>query len=110
MARAGRRFAALCIDWALAWGIATLISQPLGDFTPIVIFAVLQILLIPTIGGGIGHRLLGMRVLPLGAGHIGFWKPIVRTVLLVLVVPALVWDSDQRGFHDKIAGTALIRS
>jgi hypothetical protein len=27
----------------------------------------------------------------------------------VLVLPALVWDSDQRGFHDKVAGTVLIR-
>ena len=27
-----------------------------------------------------------------------------------LVVPALVWDSDQRGFHDKVAGTVLIRA
>jgi hypothetical protein len=24
-------------------------------------------------------------------------------------VPALVWDSDQRGFHDKVAGTVLLR-
>jgi hypothetical protein len=33
----------------------------------------------------------------------------VRTALLMVVVPALVWDSDQRGFHDKVAGTVLIR-
>jgi len=33
----------------------------------------------------------------------------VRSVLLGLAIPALVWDSDQRGFHDKIAGTVLIR-
>jgi len=25
------------------------------------------------------------------------------------VIPVLVWDSDQRGFHDKIAGTVLVR-
>jgi hypothetical protein len=34
----------------------------------------------------------------------------VRTLLLCLVIPVLVWDSDQRGFHDKIAGTVLIRA
>ena len=32
-----------------------------------------------------------------------------RTALLVIIIPVLVWDSDQRGFHDKIAGTVLIR-
>jgi hypothetical protein len=34
----------------------------------------------------------------------------VRSLLLGIVIPALVWDSDQRGFHDKVAGTVLIRA
>jgi hypothetical protein len=34
----------------------------------------------------------------------------VRSVLLMIVIPALVWDSDHRGFHDKIAGTVLVRA
>jgi len=34
---------------------------------------------------------------------------LVRTVLLAVVIPALIWDRDTRGFHDKIAGTVLIR-
>ena len=33
-----------------------------------------------------------------------------NALLLIIVIPALVWDSDQRGFHDKGAGTVLIRS
>jgi len=51
-----------------------------------------------------------MHVVPVGGGWVGPWRPIVRTVLLLLVVPALIWDSDQRGFHDKLAGTVLIRA
>ncbi|HEY2556658.1 MAG TPA: RDD family protein, partial [Diaminobutyricibacter sp.] len=73
------------------------------------IFVVMQIVFIPTIGGSIGHRLLGLRLVALKGGWIGLWRPVVRTLLLALVVPALVWDSDQRGFHDKIAGTVLLR-
>ncbi len=73
------------------------------------VFAALQILFLVTTGGSVGHRLLGMRVTPLSGGYIGFWRPVVRTLLLVVIVPALVWDSDQRGFHDKVAGTVLIR-
>jgi hypothetical protein len=38
------------------------------------------------------------------------WRPIVRTLLLIVVIPAVVWDADQRGLHDKAAGTVLIRS
>ena len=33
----------------------------------------------------------------------------VRVPAFRLVIPLLVWDSDQRAFHDKIAGTVLIR-
>jgi uncharacterized RDD family membrane protein YckC len=35
---------------------------------------------------------------------------IVRTVLLMLLVPALIWDKDRRGLHDRIAQTVVIRN
>lgn len=81
-----------------------------ATFTTLGIFAVMQMLFIPTLGGSIGHRILGLRVVPIAGGWIGLWRPAVRTLLLSLVIPVLVWDSDQRGFHDKIAGTVLIRA
>lgn len=112
VARAGRRIIALLVDWASAMLISLLFtpyeSVAYTWVTPLV-FAVLQIVFIPTIGGSLGHRLLGMRVIPLEGGWVGPWRPVVRTALLLIVVPALVWDSDQRGFHDKVAGTVLIR-
>ena len=112
VARAGRRIIALLVDWASAMLISLLFtpyeSVAYTWVTPLV-FAALQVVFIPTIGGSLGHRLLGMRVIPLEGGWIGAWRPVVRTALLLIVVPALVWDSDQRGFHDKVAGTVLIR-
>lgn len=111
--RVGRRIGGLLIDWASAMLIALLFtpyeSVAYTWVTPIV-FAVLQVMFIPTLGGSIGHRAVGLRVAPLSGGWIGVWRPVVRTALLVFVVPALVWDSDQRGFHDKIAGTVLVRA
>lgn len=110
--RAGRRIAALAIDWAVALLIALLFapySSLLHSWLTLAIFAVMQVLFIPTIGGSVGHRLTGMRVVPTTGGWVGFWRPVVRTLLLVIVIPALIWDSDQRGFHDKVAGTVLIR-
>ncbi|TFB51354.1 RDD family protein [Cryobacterium tagatosivorans] len=112
VARPGRRIAALAIDWALAYAASALFFSADGfvnGFATTGLFVALQILFIPTIGGSVGHRLVGLYVVPLAGGWVGPWRPIVRSVLLGLVVPALVWDSDQRGFHDKVAGTVLVR-
>lgn len=111
VARVGRRVAAIVIDWAIAMLLANLFAD--GTAVALVtelVFVVMQIVFIPTIGGSIGHRALGMRVVSIRGGWVGVWRPIVRSVLLALVIPVLVWDSDQRGFHDKIAGTVLVRA
>ncbi|MGB4136145.1 MAG: RDD family protein [Microbacterium sp.] len=119
IARVGRRIGALAIDYAAATIIAIgfLGYDPFAlpseagwrQFAPMMVFAVLQILFIPTAGGSPGHRMLGMRVLRLGGGWSGLWRPIVRTLLLVVVIPAVIWDADQRGLHDKAAGLVLVR-
>ena len=80
------------------------------SFATWLLFLVLQIVAITIIGGSIGHRLLGCYVAPLAGGWVGLWRPAVRSILLALVIPAIVWDSDQRGFHDKVAGTVLLRT
>ena len=114
VARFGRRVLALVLDWFSALLIARLIfpavdNQALSAWT-LLIFIVLQIAFIPTIGGSIGHRVCGMRVVTLTGQWVGLWRPVVRTLLLAAIVPLLVWDSDQRAFHDKVAGTVLIRA
>jgi len=109
VARIGRRLVAIMIDWALASGI----SAAFFSYSPgatLGVFATLQVVFIPTIGGSLGHRLVGLHVVALGGGWVGPWRPAVRTLLLVVVIPALVWDSDQRGFHDTVAGTVLVKA
>jgi uncharacterized RDD family membrane protein YckC len=111
--RAGRRIAALAIDQFLATAATfALFDYTFLDYNGFAVtgvFVALQIVFIPTIGGSIGHRLVGLRLVPLTGGWVGLWRPAVRSLLLGLAFPALVWDSDQRGFHDKVAGTVLIR-
>ena len=118
--RLGRRVAALAIDYAAATLIASALfgfrqfdlpkEAGLTQFAPMIVFAVLQIVFIPTIGGSPGHRIVGMRLVMMNGGWVGLWRPIVRTVLLILVIPAVIFDADQRGLHDKAVGTVLIRA
>jgi len=39
----------------------------------------------------------------------GLLRATLRTLLLLLLVPAVIWDRDGRGLHDKLAGTLLVR-
>ena len=113
VARVGRRILAIAIDWLAAIVVALAFapySSALHSWLTLGVFALMQVVFIPTIGGSIGHRVMGLRVVPIAGGWVGLWRPVLRTALLVIVVPALVWDSDQRGFHDKVAGTVLIRA
>ncbi len=54
--------------------------------------------------------LFGMRLVRLDGGWVGLWRPVLRTILLILVIPAVIWDADRRGLHDKLLGTVVVRT
>ncbi|MFC3688082.1 RDD family protein [Aquipuribacter hungaricus] len=104
-----RRSAALLVDWLLALLVGQTLLPQLSSWAPLLVFGVVQVLLVGTLGYGPGHRLLGLRVeRPLG-GHARPLAALVRTLLLVLVIPAVVTDDDGRGLHDRAAGTVVVR-
>ena len=108
----GRRVAALAIDWVISLFIAGgfLRGAHLGQFAPLLVLLVMNVLLVGTAGSTIGQRLLALRVETLDSRRPGLLKALVRSVLLCLAVPPLVWDADQRGLHDRFAGTVLARA
>lgn len=107
VARLGRRVGALFIDYGAAYLISGFFAwDALAIFA---IFAAIQIVFLPTLQGSPGHRIVGLRLQRLDGGWVGLWKPVIRTVLLILVIPAVIWDADQRGLHDKAVGTVLVR-
>ena len=120
IARLGRRVGALLLDYAVATVIAIAFfgydqfalpaEAGLTMFAPMMVFVVVQCIFIPTIGGSPGHRIFGLRVVRIDGAWVGLWRPIVRTLLLIVVIPAVIWDADQRGLHDKAAGTVLLRA
>ncbi|MDX2026331.1 RDD family protein, partial [Microcella sp.] len=75
----------------------------------LLIFVALQVLFTVVINASLGHAVLGMRVVPMAGGLLGVWRPIVRALLIALVIPALLFDENHRGLHDRAAGTILLR-
>lgn len=108
LAGLGRRVIALGIDWGLSLMVSTALFA--GDnFATLAIFAIQQWLLVGTLGYSFGHRIAGIRVRSLRGGHVGLVPALVRTGLILLVIPACIWDDDNRGLHDKAAKTVLVR-
>ncbi len=110
--RLGRRVVAILIDWGVAYLLSwAFFPTELGTdpFVTLAIFAGLQYVFLVVVSGSLGHLLVRLRVVPLAGGYLGLWRPLVRTLLLCLGIPALIWDRDQRGLHDKAAGTVLVR-
>lgn len=113
VARLARRIGAICIDWAIAYGLAFAFFRTDDGTTDglaiSIIFLVMQVVFVTFAAGSIGHLILGMRVVPLSGGWVGFLRPAARAILLTIVIPAVIWDADQRGLHDRLAGTVLVR-
>ena len=54
--------------------------------------------------------LVGLRVVRVDRdAPVNPWRALLRTFLLFLLVPALVWDRDGRGLHDRYSDTAVVR-
>ncbi|MFB8243767.1 RDD family protein [Streptomyces sp. NPDC055952] len=113
IARPGRRLGALAVDWGLslliAYGlVADSYNEAAQIWAPLIMFA-LMVLTVGTVGFTPGKRLFGIRVLALATGRVSPWRAVLRTVLLFLAIPALIWDRDGRGLHDRLAGTVEVR-
>jgi hypothetical protein len=108
IARLGRSIGGLVIDWLPAYLISYAFFG--GDvWVTLALFAALQVVFIALVSGSIGHLVFGMRVVPVTGGWVGVLRPVMRTLLLCIVIPAVIWDQDQRGMHDRLSGTVLVR-
>jgi uncharacterized RDD family membrane protein YckC len=107
LAKMGRRSLGLAIDWALALLVSGAFFG--GDNAATLSFFMLeQWLLIATLGNSFGHLIMGIRVKKLDGSHVGLVPSLIRIGLILLVIPAVIWDNDNRGLHDKAAKTVLV--
>ena len=102
-----RRILALFIDWLLSMVIAYWLTH--SQFWTIAVFALETYVLTALTGSTVGKRIAGIRVMRIGGGPVGFGWALVRTAILLTVVPPLLTDRDLRGMHDRAANTIVVR-
>ncbi|CAM5239895.1 RDD family protein OS=Streptomyces alboniger OX=132473 GN=CP975_09675 PE=4 SV=1 [Streptomyces alboniger] len=113
IARPGRRIGAIAVDWGLCMVIAYGLfargdQQAMGNWA-LGIFFVMSVLTVGTVGCTPGKALFRLRVVAEGGGRLGIGRVLVRAVLLCVAIPALIWDRDGRGLHDRLARAVQIR-
>ena len=113
IASVGRRIGALFVDWFSSLLIAGLFGGLLGDpdigLLTLGIFFVQTSLLQFTTGSSFGQRLFSIAVVGTEGRRPTILGFCLRTLLICLVIPPLVWDRDTRGLHDKAASTVCVR-
>ena len=118
VASMGRRFLAFVIDCVVAALITSVFVHPhLTDPASMQAqnyWSLLAWLLIAVIGTSlfgvtVGMALLRIRVARMdGSAMVGPLRALPRAVLVALIVPAVIWNSDYRGLHDRLAGTIVV--
>ena len=112
-----RRIGALFIDWFVALLLAagvtgTSIADPegAGPWWPLLMFLIEVTILTGLIGYSIGKRLAGIKVVRPDGSPIGLGRALIRTALLLLIIPPLVNTPERRGLHDLAAGSMVVKA
>jgi uncharacterized RDD family membrane protein YckC len=116
VASIGSRLGAFIIDAIVANLLAGLpylfgvkYSPNARGFAILGAFLVVELIFDAIYGQTLGKRMLGIRVIRVdGDGLASPSWVLLRTVLLGVLVPAVVWDRDRRGLHDKASGTVVV--
>jgi uncharacterized RDD family membrane protein YckC len=119
LATTGQRLGAFAVD-ALASGlVAALFVQAtsthgtaghLPGSWSLIPFAIDYVVGVLVAGRTAGMYLLGLRLVRVDRpAAVGPARAAARTVLLLLLLPAVIWDRDGRGIHDRLTDTAVVR-
>ena len=112
----GRRIAALFVDWiaSILVGLAVVGSSVLTShgweaWVPMLVFLLEASLLTTLVGGSFGQLALRVAVVRLDRRPVNLLVALLRTLLICLVVPPVIYNRDRRGLHDLVAGTVTVR-
>jgi uncharacterized RDD family membrane protein YckC len=111
----GRRFAALFIDWLASSLVLIAVAGPSRYSGPQGTTLILPIMILEIVvftilvGGSFGQIVLRLRVRRLDGARLSPWAVLIRSLLIALVIPPLVYRPDGRGLHDIAVSSATFR-
>ena len=111
----GRRLVALFLDWIPSLLVANLVAGLAGltrdqaAFLPLLVFLLETAFFVSLLGASFGQLAMQLRVARLDGRGVPLLQSLLRSLLVCLVIPPLVFNRDNRGLHDLAAGTVVIR-
>lgn len=107
----GKRFLAICIDWAIAWSISTLLTPniiPETSISTLVVFYIEVLILTYFTQSSMGQFLVGIKIVDKEShGRIGFKRTLIRTTLIILVLPA-IFTKDLEPYHNVLTYSRVV--
>ena len=105
----GLRLFALIIDWLSCLLIGAFVTRVWGGITPLVIFYAEILVFTTLLGASAGQRVLRIEVRSVDGGRLSPIAVVIRSLLLFMALPAVIYDRDGRGLHDRAARTVVLR-
>lgn len=120
VASMGVRLAAFLVDVLGSALIGRLIDPPPEDLetataaltvAPTAVLLAVNVLGLALVGQTPGMRLFRIRVRPLTGdpARLSVVSALVRTALLSLLLPAVIFDRDRRGWHDRLSKAVVVQ-
>ena len=110
----GRRIVALFIDWIASSLVAAVIadaasvSSDTERLLPLLVFLVEVTLFTGVASASFGQLAVRIVVVRLDNRPVSILNALLRTVLICLVIPPVVFNRDSRGLHDLAVGTITL--
>ena len=104
------RIGAYAVDAVASALVAFLFVHRSPQLWSLIPFAVDYVAGILVAGRTLGMYLFGLRVIRVDRDEaVGPFRAVARTALLSILLPALIFDRDGRGLHDRFTDTAVVR-